>query len=424
MITLRPEQRKCVDDGLVILRRHSLVYLAAEVRTGKTLMSLTMAKEAQWTKVCFITKKMAIPSIESDYEKLGHKFIKFTVTNFESVDKLIPEYNGYIIDESTSCGAFPKPGVRTKAIKKLTGKHPIILMSGTPTPEGYSQIFHQFWVSYYSPFSIYKNFYEWAKEYVDVKTKWIRGMQIKDYSHAKKDKIQDVIKHYMVTLSQEEAGFQSFVDEEILFVDIDPRMYSLMDVLKKNKVYKMKNGDYIVADTPVKMQTLFHQISSGTVIANENSYTLDESKVKFIKKVFIGKKIAIFYKFIKEGELLRSYFPNHTNSPEEFNEFRDKTFICQIVSGRMGVNLKTADCLVMYNIDFSATSYFQARARMQDFTRTIAAKLYWIFSKYGLERQVYNAVAKKKSFTLDYFKRYLNGSGVETSEKSQELFKA
>jgi hypothetical protein len=408
VITLRPEQRKCVDDGLAILKRHSLLYLAAEVRTGKTFMSLTIAKEAQWTKVCFITKKMAISSVESDYAKFGHQFIKFTVINFESVDKLIPEYNGYIIDEATSCGAFPKPGVRTKAIKKLTGKNPVILMSGTPNPEGYSQIFHQFWVSYYSPFSIYKNFYEWAKEYVDVKTKWIGGHQHKDYSRAKKEKIQEVVKHYMVTLSQEEAGFQSFVDEEILWVDIDPRMYTLMAHLKKNKVYKMKNGDYIVADTPVKMQTLFHQISSGTVIAKDASYVLDESKVKFIKQKFAGKKIAIFYKFVKEGELLRSYFPNHTDSPEEFNQFRDKTFICQIVSGRMGVNLKTADYLVMYNIDFSATSYFQGRARMQDFTRTEAAKLCWIFSRYGLERQVHAAVVKKKSFTLDYFKKYLS----------------
>jgi hypothetical protein len=37
----------------------------------------------------------------------------------------------------------------------------------------------------------------------------------------------------------------------------------------------------------------------------------------------------------------------------------------QIVAGREGVNLSTADALVFYNIDFSATSYWQARARLQ-----------------------------------------------------------
>lgn len=438
MIELRPQQRKCCDEGLQILNRHCLLYLAAEVRTGKTLMSMTIAKEAGWTKVLFVTKKMAISSVQADLVKFGHQFIKFDIVNYENVHKLISEYNGYIIDEATTCGAYPKPGVRTKDIKKLTGKMPVILLSGTPTPEGYSQIFHQFWVSYYSPFSIFKNFYEWAKEYVNVKKKWIRGFQISDYSDAKSDKIKEVIKHYMVTLSQEEAGFQSMVEEEILFVDINPQMYILMDWLKKHKVYKMKNGRYLVADSAVKMQNLFHQISSGTVIAQEDlssdpddrektSFVLDESKVKFIKQKFVGKKIAIFYKFVKEGELLRKWFPNHTDSPEQFNTYKDVTFICQIVSGRMGVDLRTADCLVMYNIDFSATSYFQARARMQSHGRTTAAKLYWIFSEGGLEMHVYNAVARKKSFTLDYFKKYLNesdGSRVKVAEKSAPLFKA
>ena len=208
MITLRPEQRKCVDEGLIILKRHNLLYLAAEVRTGKTLMSMTIAHEMRWKRICFITKKKAMSSVKADLKKSEYEFDTFTVINFESAAKLRPEYDLYIIDEAASCGAFPKPGVRTKSLKKLIGKRPIILMSGTPTAESYSQIFHQFWLSYYSPFSIYKNFYDWAKEYVTVKIKYIGGLPIKDYSKAKDEKVQEIIKHYMITLSQRRLGLR------------------------------------------------------------------------------------------------------------------------------------------------------------------------------------------------------------------------
>src|SRR5690606_28300377 len=145
-----------------------LLYLAAAPRCGKTGMALTTVKELGFARVCFITKKIAIASVESDLAKLGYKFKIFTVINHESIHKLVPgQYDIFIIDEAHSnLGAFPKPGKRAQEIKKLIGKLPVILMSGTPTPESPSQIFHQLWVSYYSPFSVHTNFYAWAKEYV------------------------------------------------------------------------------------------------------------------------------------------------------------------------------------------------------------------------------------------------------------------
>jgi len=406
MIELRPDQRLTVEKGKAILHRYNLLYLAAQVRTGKTLMSMTIAKELGFRRILFITKKMAISSIKSDYAtKLGHLFQTFEVTNFEQVPKLFPQYDLIIIDEATSISKFPKPGVYCKAIKKLAGKTPVILMSGTPTAESYSQIFHQFWVSYYSPF-VYTNFYAWAKDYVNVKKKFFKGLQFADYSDANEAKIKEVLQHYMVTLSQEEAGFKSAVDEEIVWVDTDEKMYKLMGILKRDKVYTMKNGQHIVADTPVKMQSLFHQISSGTVITEEgHRHILDETKALFVKQKFAGKKIAIFYKFQAEGDLLRKIFPLHTDVTELFRDRDDVTFICQIMSGRMGVNLATAYALIMYNIDFSATSYWQARARMQEHARTIASKLFWFFSKNGLEQHVYKAVCNKKDFTLSHFRK-------------------
>ena len=84
--------------------------------------------------------------------------------------------------------------------------------------------------------------------------------------------------------------------------------------------------------------------------------------------------------------------------------YRIKYIALQIVSGREGISLRKADCLVYYNIDFSATSYWQSRDRMTTKERN-ASDVYWIFSKGGIEKDVYRAVTKKKDYTLSHFKK-------------------
>ena len=84
----------------------------------------------------------------------------------------------------------------------------------------------------------------------------------------------------------------------------------------------------------------------------------------------------------------------------------DKSIALQIVSGREGISLKEAEILVYYNIDFSATSYWQSRDRMTTKER-LKNDVYWIFAKGGIEHDIYESVIKKKDYTLRHFKRDL-----------------
>jgi hypothetical protein len=77
----------------------------------------------------------------------------------------------------------------------------------------------------------------------------------------------------------------------------------------------------------------------------------------------------------------------------------------QIISGREGINLSSAEALVYYNIDFSAISYWQSRDRCTTINRT-HTDVYWMFAKDGIEWQIYKAVSKKKDFVLQTFKKW------------------
>ena len=176
--------------------------------------------------------------------------------------------------------------------------------------------------------------------------------------------------------------------------------------LKKERILEGEN-EVVLADTAVKLMSKVHQLYSGTVkFESGNSDVTDYSKAEFIKAFFKGKKIAIFYKFKKELEAIKRILEdNVTDDLEEFKS-TNKSIALQIVSGREGISLKNAQALIYYNIDFSATSYWQSRDRMTTKER-LKNDVYWIFSKGGIEDQIYKAVVNKKDYTLNHFKKDL-----------------
>ena len=82
----RDYQLDIIDRASEILTKSWFVYLAMEVRTGKTLTSLGIAEKLGANYVLFVTKKKAIKTIESDYKKLSPSFY-MCVTNYESLHK-------------------------------------------------------------------------------------------------------------------------------------------------------------------------------------------------------------------------------------------------------------------------------------------------------------------------------------------------
>ena len=406
-VQFRDYQTKIIYDGAKILSEHGFLYLAMEVRTGKTLTSLGIASKTCIGNVLFLTKKKAMSSIDADYKMLAPMY-DLTIMNYESLHKLPnTKWELIICDEAHSMGAFAKPSLRAKQVKDLIKKHnsKVILLSGTPTPESYSQMYHQVYGIPNNPFNHYANFYKFCADHVDVKEKKVNGMFIKDYTRGR-DTIIDAMRPFTINYTQKEAGFKVETREHIIEVDMKPSTYKLIKRLQKDLVIEGVAND-IIADTPVKLMSKVHQMYSGTVkFESGESMVIDTSKAEFIYDNFIGQRAGIFYKFKEELNALKSVYGDQlTTDLEEFDNSH-KTIALQIVSGREGISLRNADSLVFYNIDFSATSYWQARDRMTTKDR-LESDVYWIFAKGGIEHDIYKAVSKKKDYTLNHFKKLI-----------------
>ena len=404
----RDYQIRIINTATGVLQAHRFVYLSMEVRTGKTLTALGVAEKLGIQNLLFVTKKKAISSIEADYKKLMPGY-QITVINYESLHKVEGVFDFLVLDEAHTLGAYPKPSKRTKLVKQIIlRQNPfVVLMSGTPTPESFSQIYHQVYACAKNPFSQYKTFYKFAKEYVNVTQQMFHSMPSNNYDDGKPE-ILDRMKPYMISYTQKEAGFKSKIQEHVLKVQMSELTYKFVKEMREHGLIEgKKTKEVILGDTGVKKMSKIHQLFSGTVkLENGKRMITDLSKAKFIRTEFKNQKIGIFYKFKAEYEALKQVYGDAlTDNLKEFDT-TPKSIALQIASGREGISLKKADCLVYYNIDFSALSYWQSRDRMTTKDST-ASDVYWIFAEKGIETKIYKTVTKKKDYTLKHFEKDL-----------------
>ena len=407
MYKLKEHQIKFSKKILEVLNTYKIAYLAGEVRSQKTLTALEASRLYGASKVIVITKKKAIPSILSDYENFNFPF-QIVVINYESLHKLDNyDCDLVIYDESHSLSGFPKPSVRTKLCKKLFFNVPCILMTGTSAVESYSQYYHQFFVSAYSPFSRYKNFYKWAKDFVDVWERKLPTHSIKVYDRANVEKIDKILKPYMVVMTQQDAGFEVKINEHYLNVKTPWPITEAVKELLKNKIIKGKKG-YIFGDTPAKLQSKVHQIYNGHCIIEHvngetSNFIFSDYKVEFIKERFKQDKIVIMYYYQNELKMIESVFGEAvTTDIDEFNT-TDKSFALQQSSSE-GMNLSKAKYLVYLNLGFSGKNYIQSRDRMTVQSRK-ENNIYFICESDGITENILKAVTKKKNFNSRMFKQ-------------------
>jgi hypothetical protein len=396
---LRDYQVTALSQVKSILLKHGVCYLAGEVRTGKTIIALHVASMPQFKRVLFVTKKLAISSIKSDIEKSKLK-LNIEVINYEQLHKINYKPTLIIYDEAHNLGQFPKPAKKTVQAKINFKLIPTLFLSGTPSPESYSQLFHQFWVTGRGPWAQYETFYSWAKHFVNVRQKYVgSGRLINSYSETKPE-VQHQFNEYKVSITQENAGFDGKVVEVIHHIEMPNICKEYINGIKKNKVHES-----LVVDSGSRRMSFIHQVCSGTVINNDGDRIyLSNFKIKFIKKTFSGKRIAIFYCFIAEGLMLEESFAT-TRDPVEFKNNKDLVFISQVVSGREGINLSIAEEIIFLNISHSALSYWQARARSQSIDGG-NKRVHWLFSIDGIEEKIYETITQRKSnYTLSHFNK-------------------
>lgn len=243
----------------------------------------------------------------SDFKAIEATY-KFTIINYESLHKITDSFDVIICDEYHSMGTFPKPSKRVKEMKRIAGNAKIIYLSGTPTPESFSQIFHPCQLQNGLLLLDISNFYKWCADFVNVTKKNCGYAIVNDYSDANIELIKKYIGKLSIDFTQQQSGFSAVIDEHIVEIEMMPITYALCNRLKKENIIEGKT-ELILADTGAKMQQKLHQMYSGTVkFESGNRTVFDLTKANYIRERWRGEKIAIFYKFIAELQAIKTVY--------------------------------------------------------------------------------------------------------------------
>ena len=492
---LYKDQQKTVDRAIQILSESEWVYLALECQIGKTHVSLAICDELKAKSVLVVTLKnvMAGRGFEDDYDLQGNTF-DLEVINYESAHKKLDyEFDTLIIDEAQSLGAFPKMTKRSEVLLKLKKKAKrVIFLSATPTPESYSQWFHQL-IGLESPIGHFKNFYKFKDEWVNVKeVKVSASRTVADYSDCKEE-LNDLLQSNVISMTYDYAMFSRWVHRElpkevaelrygakfkisqllerfqlnddeahyfdgkniwtcvggeslkeskvedcIITIDTSKEVVTgPFTVIKKKKIsgtdeYKIIEEekdelklsefenilkrdkclyigeDLVTAEGGASMLSKASQISSGILIDDDKqTHILSDIKVRKALKQFKGKRLAIFYFFVGEKELIKSVLGDDvTDNLADFQSGKSKHFMVHFRSGKAGIRLADADELIMFNVPYSFEQWYQSRQRRSSLLKEgKELKVWWIMTTHGIEQKIFDVVEAKKDYTIKHYKK-------------------
>jgi len=377
------------DEGLEILRNNGIVYYAMEERTGKTLTAILTVEKSAAESCLVITKKKALDGWKETLSAyLTTK--KYEVVNYHQAHKKVGrKFDVIILDESHNyISSFPKPGKIWKEVYGLCYGVPLIYISATPNAQGYQMLYHQFKLSYWSPWKSFKTFYEWFRVYGKAYTKEINGIPITQYDRCHEDWIASQVKHLFITKTRKELEFEHEPEDKLHYIELAENTRKVYNHLLEHSIINLSVGE-LVCDSKSKLRTSLHQLEGGTVRINEEGKVLPNTeKVDYILKHFGDKEdVVIMYNFRAEEVKLRSHFKNAT--------------LLQATSYAEGVDLHKYSDLIIYSQDYSTARHTQRRARQCNKNRRTPITVHYLLVKKAISEQVYKTVSVNKKNYVD-----------------------
>lgn len=379
--------------ALDILRKHMIVYLAMQERTGKTLTSILICEQTKCNNILVITKKKALVGWIDTLSKYTHNKT-YECINYESLHKCTFKPDLVIIDEAHSnLGAYPKVGKTWKEVFKFTKGKPIIYLSATPSAQTYAQLYHQFKLSSWSPWIKYPSFYNWHKDYGIENIIYLGGRQIKQYNEVKSAKVMRDVEPLFISYTRTELGFEHEPHDILHYIDLSSEIRDYYNKLLKDRVATIA-GTEVIADTVMALRTKLHQIEGSTLKQEDKNIFLSKiDKIDYILKTWgDSKDLVIFYQYQNELSLLKQTFKSAT--------------ILQGTSFAEGVDLSMYETCVVYSMDFSTAKYTQRRARQCNMKRDTPIDFHFLLVKGAISEQVYQTVAvNRTNFVDSYFNK-------------------
>ena len=389
----RPHQEEGARWALQTIRNYGFAYLTWQERTGKTLTALLAVENSKAKNCLIVTKKKALDGWKETLDSWTHSTI-FHVINYESVHKVVGDYDFIILDEAHhAISSIGRPSATWKKVHKKTINKPILYLSATPYSEHLGLIYHQLKLSSWTPFKE-RNFYDWFRRYgISKLTRTPYGL-VETYSKYKDEVILEILRPYFNFKTRADVGIEHEPSVNVIKVPLTEDTKKVITDTIKDQVFTMGEIE-IPLDSPMKLRTTHYQLEGGTLKTDNGALFLNSGreKIEYIKKHYDVSNIAIMAHFVAERTLLEKEFPG--------------AMILSSDGHAEGVDLHKVDKLIIYSMSFKTSKYTQRLARQANHNRDTPIVVdILVADKPAIGYDVYKTVAvKKENFNKNAYER-------------------
>lgn len=424
MITLRPYQQSILDQ---ILSDSGDGYgLFLEQRTGKTLLSLMVAKSWDCEINLIICPKKAIPVWRDEIGKAGSDPEHFTIISFETyrihqAKYLKQKWDLVIVDESHRIKE--RKSQQTKAVWKLSKlARKRLILSGSPQGNGMEDYYAQ--LKFIRP-DLFSSWEKFSDQYLIIEDRWRQG-QDDPFPTIVGYKNQEAFKQLLAQISfrvvrEEVAKIRTRVRSKRLKITPTEAFWGPYNELDSRLMTEIQDN-LIAAPMILVKASKLHQLCGGFIKGEDGEFLQAHTeKLDFFWSLMDGElkgqSVVVVANFKPEMDAIArgleqrgiSHVQIRGGKRHRYNpQDRSQVTILNPSAGE-AINLAHHSSMVIYSMNHSYLKWAQFKDRIV-VVDTPEVKYYYLVMEGTMDELVYEAVLEKRKLSdaiLSTYKRAL-----------------
>lgn len=317
-----------------------------------------------------------------------------------------------IADESHR---IKKPSAhRSRYLRSLNKVRYRAILSGTPTPKSFLDIYGQ-WV-FLNPDRFGTNFSRFKSRY--VRYGGYMNKEVRGYMNV--PELKERIEQDAITKRKDECLDLPERTYQRVPVHLEGPAWEAYAKMANELFLELKDGDVSDAKNVAVKVLRLQQITGGWIKSDEgNMHQISEAKLKAAKERLEDlwnddERVVVFARFTPEVQALRDLgvrggVPTYVLSGDTRREDRDgfrrkfqtqdgpSVFIAQIQTGGLGITLHAAAHVLFYSVTYALDDYIQACDRVHRIGQTRNVTYQHLVASRTVDVDVYAALRRKQS---------------------------
>lgn len=311
------------------------------------------------------------------------------------------DYDMLVIDESSMFKN--RDTIRFKTARKIATKAMrVVLMTATPAPNGYLDL----WAQAY----LLDGGRRLGESYTGYKQRYFKQLDRDGYKWALKKGAAEVIQHALkdVMLTMRAEDYLSMPDrfERIVEVEMDKTARDVYEQFEKDLVYEM-NGGEVEAISAAALATKLMQFANGQVYDTERTvHAIHDDKLNALKELIAEAQepVLVAYSFQSDRDRILEAIPEAVlmgkdmSVIEKWNRGEIPVLLAHPASAGHGLNLQHGGrIMVWYGPTWSLESYLQMNARLYRQGQTKPVVIFHLAAKGTIDETIMGVLQSKNA---------------------------